>query len=116
MINGLFGVLIIANSFIGTVQELRAKQTLDKLAIVGQAKPLVRRTNGTRELLPNDVVLDDIIDLGPGVQLIVDGVVVEESGLEVDESLLTGEADSVLKGTGDAVEKWADTAGKPPPF
>ena len=103
VINGLFGVLIIANSFIGTVQELRAKQTLDKLAIVGQAKPLVRRTNGTRELLPNEVVLDDIIDLGPGDQLIVDGVVVEESGLEVDESLLTGEADSVLKGTGDAV-------------
>jgi cation-transporting P-type ATPase E len=103
VINGLFGVLIIANSFIGTVQELRAKQTLDKLAIVGQAKPLVRRTSGTRELLPNEVVLDDIIDLGPGDQLIVDGVVVEESGLEVDESLLTGEADSVLKGTGDAV-------------
>lgn len=103
VINGLFGVLIIANSFIGTVQELRAKQTLDKLAIIGQAKPLVRRTNGTRELLPNEVVLDDIIDLGPGDQLIVDGVVVEESGLEVDESLLTGEADSVLKGTGDAV-------------
>jgi cation-transporting P-type ATPase E len=103
VINGLFGVLIIANSFIGTVQELRAKQTLDKLAIVGQAKPLVRRTNGTRELLPNEVVLDDIIDLGPGDQLIVDGVVVEESGLEVDESLLTGEADSVLKSTGDAV-------------
>ena len=93
VINGLFGVLIIANSVIGTVQELRAKQTLDKLAIVGQAKPLVRRTNGTRELLPNEVVLDDIIDLGPGDQLIVDGVVVEESGLEVDESLLTGEAD-----------------------
>lgn len=103
VINGLFGVLIIANSFIGMVQELRAKQTLDKLAIVGQAKPLVHRTNGTRELLPNEVVLDDIIDLGPGDQLIVDGVVVEESGLEVDESLLTGEADSVLKGTGDAV-------------
>ena len=103
VINGLFGVLIIANSFIGTVQELRAKQTLDKLAIVGQAKPLVRRTNGARELLPNEIVLDDIIDLGPGDQLIVDGVVVEETGLEVDESLLTGEADSVLKGTGDAV-------------
>ena len=64
LINGLFGVLIIANSVIGMVQELRAKQTLDKLAIVGQAKPLVRRTNGTRELLPNEVVLDDIIDLG----------------------------------------------------
>ena len=48
LINGLFGVLIIANSVIGMVQELRAKQTLDELAIVGQAKPLVRRGNGTR--------------------------------------------------------------------
>ena len=43
VINGLFGLLIIANSAIGIIQELRAKQTLDKLAIVGQAKPLVRR-------------------------------------------------------------------------
>jgi cation-transporting ATPase E len=103
LINGLFGVLIIANSVIGMVQELRAKQTLDKLAIVGQAKPLVRRGNGTRELPPNEVVLDDIIDLGPGDQIIVDGVIVEESGLEADESLLTGEADSVMKGIGDAV-------------
>ena len=80
LINGLFGVLIIANSVIGMVQELRAKQTLDELAIVGQAKALVRRGNGTRELPPNEVVLDDIIDLGPGDQIIVDGVVVEESG------------------------------------
>src|SRR5258707_7852534 len=52
VINGLFGLLIIANSLIGMVQEIRAKQTLDKLAIVGQAKPLVRRRSGTRTLLP----------------------------------------------------------------
>ncbi|BBZ12777.1 cation-translocating P-type ATPase [Mycobacterium branderi] len=103
LINGLFGVLIIANSFVGMVQELRAKQTLDRLAIVGQAKPRVRRAAETRELSPNEVVLDDIIELGPGDQIVVDGVVVEESGLEVDESLLTGEADSVLKAPGDAV-------------
>jgi cation-transporting ATPase E len=103
LINGLFGLLIIANSVVGMVQELRAKQTLDKLAIVGQAKPLVRRADGTRELPPGEVVLDDIIELGPGDQIVVDGVVVEESGLEVDESLLTGEAEPVLKGTGDPV-------------
>src|ERR1700730_18474797 len=54
LINGLFGLLIIANSGIGIVQELRAKQTLDKLAIVGQAKPLVRRQGSTRELLPSE--------------------------------------------------------------
>src|SRR5271163_1887309 len=53
VINGLFGLLIIANSVIGMVQEIRAKQTLDKLAIVGQAKPLVRRKSGTATLSPN---------------------------------------------------------------
>jgi cation-transporting ATPase E len=103
LINGLFGLLIIANSVIGMIQELRAKQTLDKLAIVGQAKPLVRREGGTRELSPSEVVLDDIIELGPGDQIVVDGVVVEESNLEVDESLLTGEADPIDKDAGDHV-------------
>ncbi|WP_375481440.1 HAD-IC family P-type ATPase [uncultured Mycobacterium sp.] len=103
LINGLFGLLIIANSVVGMVQELRAKQTLDKLAIVGQAKPLVRRADQTRELLPNEVVLGDIIELGPGDQVVVDGVVVEESSLEIDESLLSGEADPILKDIGDPV-------------
>ena len=51
-INGLFGLLIIANSGIGIIQEIRAKHTLDKLAIVGQAKPLVRREGGTRDCCP----------------------------------------------------------------
>jgi cation-transporting P-type ATPase E len=103
LINGLFGLLIIANCVIGMIQELRAKQTLDKLAIVGQAKPLVRRGGGTRELSPSEVVLDDIIELGPGDQIVVDGVVVDESNLEVDESLLTGEADPIDKDAGDHV-------------
>ena len=103
VINGLFGLLIIANSVIGMVQEIRAKQTLDKLAIVGQAKPLVRRQSGTRTLLPSEVVVDDVIELGPGDQIVVDGEVLEEENLEVDESLLTGEADPIGKHTGDAV-------------
>ena len=103
LINGLFGLLIIANSGIGIIQELRAKQTLDKLAIVGQAKPAVRRQSGVRAVPPNEVVLDDIIEIGPGDQIVVDGEIVEESNLEVDESLLTGEADSIAKDAGDAV-------------
>ncbi|MDQ2636789.1 MAG: HAD-IC family P-type ATPase, partial [Actinomycetota bacterium] len=107
VINGAFGLLIIANSAIGMIQELRAKQTLDRLAIVGQAKPLVRRHSGgastTEPLPPNEVVLDDIIELGPGDQIVVDGEVVEESNLEVDESLLTGEADPIAKDPGDMV-------------
>ncbi|HZN78847.1 MAG TPA: HAD-IC family P-type ATPase, partial [Mycobacterium sp.] len=97
IINGAFGLLIIANSAIGIIQELRAKQTLDKLAIVGQTKPLVRRQSGTQALLPSEVVLDDIIELGPGDQIVVDGEIVEETNLEVDESLLTGEADPIAK-------------------
>jgi cation-transporting P-type ATPase E len=103
VINGLFGLLIIANSVIGMVQEIRAKQTLDNLAIIGQAKPLVRRQSGTRTLMPSEVVLDDIIELGPGDQVVVDGRIVEEENLEVDESLLTGEADPITKAIGDAV-------------
>ncbi len=103
VINGLFGLLIIANSVIGMVQEIRAKQTLDKLAIVGQAKPLVRRQSGTHALPPSEVVLDDVIELGPGDQIVVDGEVLEEENLEVDESLLTGEADPIGKDAGDVV-------------
>jgi len=103
LINGMFGLLIIANSVIGMVQEIRAKQTLDRLAIVGQAKPLVRRQSGTRALSPTEVVLDDIIELGPGDQVVVDGEIVEESNLEIDESLLTGEADAITKAKGDAM-------------
>ena len=103
LINGMFGLLIIANSVIGIFQEVRAKQTLDKLAIVGQAKPLVRRQSGTRTLPPADVVLDDIIELGPGDQVVVDGEIVEEMNLEIDESLLTGEADPIGKAIGDPV-------------
>ncbi|HEX5142826.1 MAG TPA: HAD-IC family P-type ATPase [Mycobacterium sp.] len=104
LINGLFGLLIIANSGIGIIQELRAKQTLDKLAIVGQAKPVVRRSEAgqrvSKAVAPDQIVLDDIIEIGPGDQIVVDGEVAEHHNLEVDESLLTGEADPIEKGIG----------------
>ncbi|UXA05980.1 cation-translocating P-type ATPase [Mycobacterium sp. SMC-2] len=103
LINGMFGLLIVANSVVGMVQEIRAKRTLDALAILGQAKPLVRRQSGTRTLLPAEVVLDDVIELGPGDQIVVDGEIVEETNLEVDESLLTGEADPIAKAIRDPV-------------
>ncbi len=103
IINGAFGLLIIANSAVGIIQELRAKQTLDKLAIVGQTRPLVRRDGAATALAPNEVVLDDIIELGPGDQIVVDGEVIEESALEIDESLLTGEADAIEKTIGSQV-------------
>jgi len=103
LLDGLFAGLIVANSVVGIVQELRAKRTLDRLAIVGQVKPRVRRDGVTAELAPHEVVLDDVIEMGPGDQIVVDGVVVAETALELDESLLTGESDPVVKKTGDPV-------------
>ena len=102
-INGLFGLLIIANSGIGIIQEIRAKKTLDRLAIVGQTRPVVRRDGVATEVAPDQVVQGDIIELGPGDQIVVDGETVESEALDVDESLLTGEADAVDKSLGDPI-------------
>ncbi|WP_249353331.1 HAD-IC family P-type ATPase [Rhodococcus sp. Q] len=103
IIDGMFGLLIIANSAIGIIQETRAKRTLDQLAIVSQSQPVVRRDGATTALAPSEVVLDDVIELGAGDQIVVDGEVVEGELLEIDESLLTGEADPVHKQPGDQV-------------
>lgn len=101
--DGLFGLVIIINTAIGIVQELRAKRTLEKLAIVAEARPRVRRDGVTLELAPRRVVLGDVVELGPGDQAVVDGAVLACTALEVDESLLTGESDPVPKEPGDEV-------------
>ena len=101
--DALFGGVIIANSLIGMVQELRAKRTLDRLALIGQARPNVRRDGTATPMPPSEIVLDDIIELGPGDKVVVDGEMIEAEGLEIDESLLTGEADAVHKPPGDTV-------------
>ncbi len=101
LINGLFGFLIIVNSAIGIIQELRAKKTLDNLSVVGEGKPRVRRDGKTRELRRDELVLGDVIEIAPGDQIVVDGDVVQAAYLEVDESLLTGESDPVGKRPGD---------------
>ncbi|GHG65220.1 HAD-IC family P-type ATPase [Streptomyces griseocarneus] len=101
--DGLFGFVIIANTAIGIVQELRAKKTLDSLAVIGEARPTVRRDGTPAPVPTGEIVLDDVIELGPGDKCVVDGEVLEADGLEIDESLLTGEADPVLKRPGDKV-------------
>lgn len=103
IVDGMFGLLIIVNSAIGIVQEIRAKRTLDKLAIVSQSQPVVRRDGSTTAVAPSEVVLDDVIELGAGDQVVVDGTVVEGASLDIDESLLTGEAEPVHKQPGDQV-------------
>ncbi|KAA2254050.1 cation-translocating P-type ATPase [Solihabitans fulvus] len=100
---GLFGLVIVVNTAIGIFQELRAKRTLERLAIVGEAKPRVRRDGETVEIPVNQVVLDDIIELGPGDKVVVDGAIVAADSLEIDESLLTGESDPMVKHDADAV-------------
>ncbi|NUP79381.1 MAG: HAD-IC family P-type ATPase [Nonomuraea sp.] len=101
--DGLFGLVIVANALIGIVQELRAKRTLDKLAVINEVPVRVRRDGEERRIEPREVVLGDLILLGPGDRLLVDGEIARSDGLEVDESLLTGEADPVRKKPGDQV-------------
>ncbi|MFE3400239.1 HAD-IC family P-type ATPase [Streptomyces anulatus] len=101
--DSLFGFVIVANTGIGIVQEWRAKKTLDSLAVIGEAKPTVRRDGVAAEISTSEIVLGDLVELGPGDKVVVDGTVSEADNLEIDESLLTGEADPVIKRAGDPV-------------
>jgi cation-transporting ATPase E len=101
--DGLFGVVLVANTAIGILQELRAKRTLDRLAILTAPRAHVVREGQVVELPLEQVVLDDVLELGPGDQVPVDAVVLTCEGLEVDESLLSGEAEPVTKRNGDPV-------------
>lgn len=99
--DALFGFVIVINTLIGIIQEFRASRTLAKLSVISEAKILVRRDGQDVEVRPREVVLDDIVLVRPGDQLVVDGDVLASDGLEIDESLLTGEADPVDKAPGD---------------
>ncbi|MFS8199371.1 HAD-IC family P-type ATPase [Streptomyces sp. CWNU-52B] len=101
--DSLFGYVILANTGIGIIQELRAKKTLDSLAVIGEARPTVRRDGAATAISTSGIVLGDLIEIGPGDKIVVDGACAEADGLEIDESLLTGEADPVVKHPGDQV-------------
>jgi cation-transporting ATPase E len=101
--DALFGFIIVINAAIGIVQEYRAARTLAKLSLVGAARPVVRRDGREVALPAAEVVRDDVIVLRAGDQIVVDGPVVRAAGLQVDESLLTGEADPVDRGPGEQV-------------
>jgi cation-transporting ATPase E len=98
--DALFGVVMIVNAAIGIIQELRAKRTLDRLTVL--ATPIVgAMRDGVETQVPvGDLVLDDVIILYPGDQVPVDGEVIHTDGFQVDESLLTGEAEPVNKSEG----------------
>ncbi len=98
--NLLFMGVIICNIFIGTVQEIRAKKTIDKLSLIAEPKAHVIRDGIKQEIAIHDIVMDDITFLGAGNQVCSDAVVIEGE-CEVNESLLTGESEPVLKQPGD---------------
>lgn len=101
--DGLFGIVVIANALIGIVQEIRSKRALDALAVLNSPHVTVMRDGVAQEIAAKDVVQDDIIVLTLGDQIVVDGEIVDATSLEIDESLLTGEADPVDKSVNDTV-------------
>ncbi len=101
--DALFGGVIVANSIIGVVQELRAKRVLDALRVVNAPHARAVRDGVVREVQVDELVLDDVVELRGGTQVVADGVVLAGDNLEIDESLLTGESDPVVKVLGSKV-------------
>lgn len=101
--DSLFGMIIVFNALIGIIQELRAKWTLDRLALVMATQSRVMRNGKTLTIPTNHIVLDDLIELKTGDQAPVDGTIVQGTNVEVNESLVTGESEPVMKNVGDAV-------------
>jgi len=101
--DALFGIILVLNAAIGIIQEWRAKATLDRLSIVSASKVRVIRGGVVHEISPDEIVQADAIMLGAGEQIATDGQVLTAQGIEVDESLLTGESVPVAKKSGDTV-------------
>jgi magnesium-transporting ATPase (P-type) len=101
--DALFGLIAIVNSGIGIRQELKAKETLDQLALMVAPRAKAIRDGRPIELRADEVVPGDVVRIEPGDQLVADGSVVDSRGLSIDESLLTGETDAIRKATGDRV-------------
>ena len=98
--NSMFVGIIFINTVIGIIQEIRAKKTIDKLAILTESKTVVLREGKKWKISTEKLVVDDLIFLKVGEQVPADAKILEGS-LEVNESLLTGEADNLPKNTGD---------------
>ena len=98
--NLLFMGVVICNILISTIQELRAKKTIDKLSVISSSKVVAIRNNKKIELSINEIVLDDLIELKIGNQIVTDSIIMTGE-CEVDESFITGESKTVYKKKGD---------------
>ncbi|HEY0604800.1 MAG TPA: HAD-IC family P-type ATPase [Herpetosiphonaceae bacterium] len=91
----------LINALISTVQEIRAKRQLDQIALVNRPTTIVVREGREQVIAPTDLVQGDVVKVSAGDQVVVDGVLLSDGVLEMDESLLTGEPDLIRKQTGD---------------
>ena len=101
--DAVFGLIAIVNSYIGIRQELKAKRTLDELAVLVAPHAKVVRDGTVVSLLAEEIVPGDVVAVEPGDQLVADGEAIASRGMTLDESMLTGEADGVPKDVGDRV-------------
>ncbi|ARW21035.1 cation-translocating P-type ATPase [Levilactobacillus brevis] len=99
--NLLFLGVVVVNTAIGIFQEIRSKRQVDKLALLSESKSRIRRAGKIVVHPQEDIVQDDILEIGRGDQLPVDALIRQTTGLEVDESQITGESTPIIKVTGE---------------
>ncbi len=95
--NAIFAGVIIVNSLIGVIQEIKAKNIIEKLSVISEANCMAIRDGKIKKIGIEDIVKDDIIYIKTGDQILADGIVYKGNELEVDESMLTGESDPIHK-------------------
>lgn len=100
--NMLFLGIVIINTAISTFQEIHAKKTIDKLSVMATSKVKVIRDGKKSEISINDLVLDDVIELNTGNQVATDSVILKGE-VQVNESFITGEPDTIIKKEGDKI-------------
>lgn len=101
--NALFSMVILTNTIIGIFQEVRSKITLEKLSVLSSIGATAMRNGHSVKINIEEIVKDDVILLENGDQIVADGVVIGDEEFEVDESLLTGESDPIVKKKGDKI-------------
>lgn len=111
--NATFVISIFFNTVISIYQEIKAKKIIDKLTITNTLKVKVIREGKQIEINPNEILLDDLLYLKQGDSLVVDAEIVKAECCEVDESIITGESDAIIKKTGEKLISGSIiTAGK----
>lgn len=99
--NTVFAFVIIINSVIGVMQELNARKTLEKLSVISKAHAIVIRDGKRITISVEELVMDDVVYLSTGQQILADCELVKSDEIEIDESMLSGEGDPVFKLEGD---------------